>query len=148
MKFIYNYKYLIIAFLIFIFSILLPSINLAENPKPILSNEIPILLTDREYFLSILLLLFGCFIILVETILLYRIIKLVGGSIESIFITLTTTLIIIGGLFIVTAGFGTEQIAPVFGLYGAIIGYLLGQHSQKENISKTKNQEKNDENQK
>lgn len=36
------------------------------------------------------------------------------------------TLIISGGLMLVTAGYSNEQIAPVSGLLGALAGYLLG----------------------
>jgi hypothetical protein len=36
------------------------------------------------------------------------------------------TLIIIGTLFFITAGFDSTQIAPALGLFGTIAGYLLG----------------------
>lgn len=46
------------------------------------------------------------------------------------------TLIITSTLFLITAGYSNDQIAPAVGLLGTIAGYLLGriQHSnQQEN---------------
>jgi hypothetical protein len=34
--------------------------------------------------------------------------------------------VIIGTLILVTAGYSNEQIAPAFGLFGTIVGYILG----------------------
>lgn len=42
------------------------------------------------------------------------------------------TLIIMGALFSVSAGFSAEQIAPTMGLFGTIAGYLLGKSEKKE----------------
>jgi hypothetical protein len=46
------------------------------------------------------------------------------------------TLIIFGTLFLVTAGYFQEQLAPAFGLLGTISGYLLGKNDTqtKENL--------------
>lgn len=44
--------------------------------------------------------------------------------------TFGVTLIIIGTLFFITAGFDSEQIAPALGLFGTIAGYLLGRNKQ------------------
>lgn len=38
----------------------------------------------------------------------------------------TVTIIITAGLFLMTAGYSSEQIAPMYGLLGTIVGYLLG----------------------
>ncbi len=38
----------------------------------------------------------------------------------------TITLIIISTLFLITAGYSNNQIAPAVGLLGTIAGYLLG----------------------
>jgi hypothetical protein len=38
--------------------------------------------------------------------------------------------VILGTLILVTAGYSNEQIAPAFGLFGTIIGYMLGRLSQ------------------
>jgi hypothetical protein len=42
-------------------------------------------------------------------------------------IVLSLTLIIIGSIFLVPVGWNNDQIAPISGLFGSIIGYLLGQ---------------------
>lgn len=34
--------------------------------------------------------------------------------------------VIVGTLILITAGYNNEQIAPAFGLFGTIIGYMLG----------------------
>jgi hypothetical protein len=44
---------------------------------------------------------------------------------DEILKVLSVTLIIDGALFIITAGFDSEQIAPAMGLFGTIAGYLL-----------------------
>jgi hypothetical protein len=38
--------------------------------------------------------------------------------------------VIIGTLLLVTVGYNNEQIAPAFGLFGTIVGYLLGRLTQ------------------
>jgi O-antigen ligase len=40
--------------------------------------------------------------------------------------------VIFGALVLVTAGFTNEQTAPVFGLFGTIVGYILGRMSRRE----------------
>ncbi|MCG8569102.1 MAG: hypothetical protein MJB14_03075 [Spirochaetes bacterium] len=40
-----------------------------------------------------------------------------------------TPLIIISSLFLVVAGYTEKQIAPIIGLFGTVIGYILGKHS-------------------
>jgi hypothetical protein len=37
-----------------------------------------------------------------------------------------TTLVVCGTLFCLAAGFSSEQIAPAIGLFGTVVGYLLG----------------------
>jgi len=41
------------------------------------------------------------------------------------------TLVVTAGLFLVTAGYSQDQIAPMIGLLGTIAGYLLGRGSNK-----------------
>jgi hypothetical protein len=44
----------------------------------------------------------------------------------------TVSVIVTAGLFLITAGYTDQQIAPMFGLLGTIVGYLLGKSSQTE----------------
>jgi hypothetical protein len=37
--------------------------------------------------------------------------------------------VITGSLILITAGYSNEQIAPAFGLFGTVIGYMLGRMS-------------------
>ncbi len=52
----------------------------------------------------------------------------------------TVTIIITAGLFLMTAGYSSEQIAPMYGLLGTVVGYLLG----KTRSTDAKNEEKQD----
>lgn len=44
----------------------------------------------------------------------------------------TVTVIVTAGLFLMTAGYTSEQIAPMYGLLGTIVGYLLGKANPSE----------------
>lgn len=44
----------------------------------------------------------------------------------------TVTVIVTAGLFLMTAGYSSEQIAPMYGLLGTIVGYLLGKANSSE----------------
>ena len=37
--------------------------------------------------------------------------------------------VITGSLILITAGYSNDQIAPAFGLFGTVIGYMLGRMS-------------------
>jgi hypothetical protein len=47
--------------------------------------------------------------------------------------------VIMGTLILVTAGYSNEQIAPAFGLFGTIIGYMLGRLAQQSPSSASAN---------
>ncbi len=80
--------------------------------------------TEREYLLSLLVLGFGCLALIVQIVFLWA----KSGSVrpEQLLPISAVTLVVVGGLFLMTAGFTLNQIAPVIGLYGSIIGYILG----------------------
>ncbi len=104
------------------------------NPAPP-SNEINntvLPLTGREFWLSIIVLFFGVIIIIVEIVLIQNKRILIEDALKIIVITL----IIISTLFLITAGYSNNQIAPAMGLLGTISGYLLG----KSNIISKKDQ--------
>jgi|WetSurSiteA1Bulk_404760.scaffolds.fasta_scaffold48769_2 hypothetical protein len=48
----------------------------------------------------------------------------------------TVTVIVTAGLFLMTAGYTSEQIAPMYGLLGTIVGYLLGKSGSSEQDAK------------
>jgi hypothetical protein len=78
--------------------------------------------TIQEIYMSIAVLVFGLLVVVAQTLLFYR----QKADVEEAFKYFIVTLIIIGALFLVTAGYGNEQIAPILGLLGTIAGYLLG----------------------
>ena len=100
-----------------------------SNPPPILpQDQIPagfVELTDKEVILSYSVLIFGLIVLVLQVYLL----RLIRANAQHILLTFTLTTIIIGGLYLVTIGLSSDQIAPAFSLYGAIIGYLLGRES-------------------
>jgi len=79
-------------------------------------------LSDFEFWLSFEILLFGFGVILVE----YKLLRNAKLSAEEALRVYAVTLIIVGTLFAITAGFDSNQIAPAMGLFGTIAGYLLG----------------------
>lgn len=85
--------------------------------------------TTNAMTISTVVLIFGLIVCFLAAMLLRQ-----GKSAESILKTLGTILIIVAALFLVVAGYGTDQIAPVIGLLGTIAGYLLGK-SHTENKS-------------
>jgi hypothetical protein len=40
------------------------------------------------------------------------------------------TLILVGTLFAITAGFDSQQVGPAMGLFGTVAGYLLGRRQR------------------
>ncbi len=72
--------------------------------------------------LSMMVLAFGLIIILLESVLIFT--KKISE--ENIVRFIVVTLIIISALFLITAGYSNDQIAPAMGLLGAVAGYLLG----------------------
>ena len=98
---------------------------MGQNLPPETTSE-PTLLTVKENVLSIAVLIFGLITVFCEVFLATK----KQGSIEEILKLIVITIIIVSGLFIITAGLSENQVAPAFGLYGAIAGYLLGKDSK------------------
>jgi hypothetical protein len=78
-------------------------------------------LSSKEITLSALVLIFGTITLLFE----FTLMRGKEFAPDEILKVLSLTLIIVGALFIITAGFGSDQIAPAMGLFGTIAGYLL-----------------------
>ena len=109
---------------------ILPQNNLEIYDVKDESNfEIPTFLTTREILLSFSVLSFGILVVFLE----FQLIKSVKNKIEpqDILLIFTVTLILVGTLFLITSGHSSQQIAPVLGLFGTIIGYLLGRETEK-----------------
>jgi hypothetical protein len=78
--------------------------------------------------ISASVLVFGCFIMLLATILLYK-----GITSHDVLKLFGTMIIVISAVFLVVAGYSDTQIAPVIGLLGTVAGYLLGSKDTTEN---------------
>jgi len=85
-------------------------------------------LSDPEVRLTIAVALLGVIALALEYLLLRRMKNLQAEDALRVF---AVTLILIGTLVFITAGFGAQQIAPALGLFGTIAGYLLGRAAGK-----------------
>ncbi|OYU79949.1 MAG: hypothetical protein CFE23_11890 [Flavobacterium sp. BFFFF1] len=91
--------------------------------EPNVSDEhVPVPMTATSFNLSLCVLGFGLLLIIGEIILVYRLNISPQDTIKFIIVTL----IVIGSLYLITAGYTNNQIAPAMGLLGTIAGYLLG----------------------
>lgn len=79
-------------------------------------------MSSLELWLSVSVLLFGLITLLIEI----SVIKSGDFKPDDSIKLLAVTLIVISTLFIITAGFDSEQIAPAMGLFGTVAGYMLG----------------------
>lgn len=102
-----------------------PKPNQAPPPKVGSSKRIG-WLSSIEFWLSISVLVFGLIFLMIGR----SVIQSTGFSPDDVNKLLAVTLIVIATLFIITAGYDSEQIAPAMGLFGTVAGYLLGKTSQ------------------
>jgi glycerol uptake facilitator-like aquaporin len=83
--------------------------------------------TPYEFWLSCLIGLFGLAII---GALILAVRRTENARPEDFARPIIVVTVIIGTLLLVTVGYNNEQIAPAFGLFGTIVGYLLGRLAQ------------------
>ena len=76
-----------------------------------------------ETYLSLGVLAFGLILVVFTGVVGFR--KNTGWNQESTRV-FVISVIVTAGLFLITAGYSDQQIAPMFGLLGTIVGYLLG----------------------
>jgi hypothetical protein len=76
-----------------------------------------------EFIITLMVVAIGLIALAMEFILLRQVGTLKAEDALRVF---AVTLIIIGTLFFITAGFDSTQIAPAMGLFGTVAGYLLG----------------------
>ncbi len=79
-------------------------------------------LASDEFGLSLLVLIFGVVVFLLQFFLIWQKLFSPNQSLRA----MTITLVIISSLFVISAGFTSDQITPITGLLGTIVGYLLG----------------------
>ena len=77
---------------------------------------------DSVHYLSVVILTFFAFALLLATLLLWR-----SKAAPSECTKLIGVLAVVGVTsFLLVAGYTSEQLTPAIGLFGAIVGYLLG----------------------
>jgi len=79
-----------------------------------------------EFWLTCLIIAFG---LMVLGIYIYAIRNISNRRPEDVSRALIVITVITGSLVLITAGYSNEQIAPAFGLFGTVIGYMLGRMS-------------------
>ena len=72
--------------------------------------------------ISTAVLLFGLFTMMLTG----RLMDKTEVTVDGILRVFGTILIIFSALFLVVAGYSQEQMGPIMGLLGTIVGYLLG----------------------
>jgi len=85
--------------------------------------------SNLEIYLSLGVLAFGLILIIFTGIVAYK--KNAGWDHEATRI-FAVSVIVTAGLFLMTAGYSDQQVAPMFGLLGTIVGYLLGKSHPSE----------------
>lgn len=102
----------------------------AENAH---SNSIrELTISDPEFQLSLIVLGFGFLVLALEVFLVFK----RRISEDNVLKFIVVTLIITATLFLITAGYDNNQIAPAMGLLGTIAGYLLGKQDKNDNLKK------------
>lgn len=76
--------------------------------------------------LTLIMALTGLIVIAILVLSLRKIPSVTASDISRPIIVVT---VIVGTLILITAGYSNTQIAPAFGLFGTIIGYILGRSS-------------------
>jgi glycerol uptake facilitator-like aquaporin len=79
-----------------------------------------------EFWLTCLIIAFG---LTVLALYIYAIRNIDNRRPEDVSRALIVITVITGSLVLITAGYSNEQIAPAFGLFGTVIGYMLGRMS-------------------
>ncbi|VVB72466.1 Uncharacterised protein [uncultured archaeon] len=87
-----------------------------------------------EVYLCLGVLVFGLILVIFTGIFALR--KDTGWDQEATRV-FTISVIVTAGLFLITAGYSDQQIAPMFGLLGTIVGYLLGKSPPSEQRPKS-----------
>lgn len=80
-------------------------------------------LDSFQFYLCAIIFLFGSLVIVAQFWMLRHISGLTGDDIAK---NCVITVVICAALVLVIAGYDNTQIAPAFGLFGTVAGYLLG----------------------
>jgi hypothetical protein len=107
-----------------------PSTPAPSVPNPSSGGNISNFLNSGasyQFWLTCMIVLFGIAIVIC---LIWSVGRAGAPKPEDYSRPLIIVTVIIGALILVTAGYSNDQIAPAFGLFGTIIGYVLGRLAQ------------------
>jgi hypothetical protein len=104
---------------------------LPSNPSPSVGQQVQGLVTqglsstaqDPIFRTTLAILIFGGLCLLIQFILLWR----ARASPEDVMRNVTVTVVVTFSICALNAGFAIDRISPTLGLFGTIIGFLLGQ---------------------
>jgi small-conductance mechanosensitive channel len=108
-----------------------PAALAQDNPVPLAASAVTSqlsALSSIEFWLAVVIIAFG-FVVLVMQYTLLR--RARDTEPEDILRLFTVTIIIIGTLSLIAIGYSSQQIAPALGLFGTILGYLLGKSDER-----------------
>lgn len=86
-------------------------------------------LDTYSFYLTALFILFGLGVILLQLAAMRRIANVTADEIAR---NCAITLVVVASVALLVSGYSSQQVAPAFGLFGTIIGYLLGKAGAKE----------------
>lgn len=106
----------------------LPS-NVSPNPVAGAGNLPGALVSKTAYelWMTCLIVAFGLIVICLY---IYAVRHIRDKRPEDVSRAMIVVTVITGALLLIIGGYSNEQIAPAFGLFGTIIGYMLGRMSQ------------------
>lgn len=113
------------------YSKLITAQEVAPTPTP--AVKIPWWTADSAMTISACVLVFGLCVMLMSARALLR--GIPAAAVLRLFGMLT---IIVMSVFLIVAGYNTEQVAPVVGLLGTLAGYLVGRSASSEIADKVK----------
>lgn len=103
----------------------------ADNPplpSPSATTSQVTATSSLELALALGILLFGFVVLIMQ----YTLLRRANASPEDVLRLFTVTIIIIGTLALIAIGYSSQQIAPALGLFGTILGYLLGRSDERQ----------------
>jgi DMSO reductase anchor subunit len=117
--------------------------NISSNPTAGAGNLPGALLSKTAYelWMVCLIVAFGLIVICLY---IYAVRHIRDKRPEDVSRAMIVITVITGSLLLITGGYSNEQIAPAFGLFGTIIGYMLGRMSQSNGSKETPPAEKDE----
>jgi hypothetical protein len=85
--------------------------------------------SDLQLWLCVLCVFFGSIIFIGQTLLLSKTGNFTSDDVAK---SATIILVIVGSLLLIISGYDSQQTAQAFGLFGTIVGYLLGRSAGKK----------------